>query len=186
MVNVFGMWNRISVAVLFVGGLLPFGATYWNYFYLSEDLQLAPADRLSTSIDVFIAMITAVGVVYAGLSLKQVSTAQSDTKTIEQSRYIQEFLDEWELDVEKCLIQMRQDGVDNRLDDLKKMVWYFRKAGRAMKHCKTTRSRLREHLTADYWVLRDFLNEHQVASQGMLPEDELREFDSLSAMFKQR
>jgi len=128
------MQSRFSFFALGVGLLISLGVTAGNFFLLAPWLGLEEPDRLSTSIECFGAAIVAVGVIYAGLNLREMSGTQSDLKSMQESQYIQSFLDQWNFDVEQCLFQMEKDGVANRTSDLLKIVWFFEKLDTAMRY----------------------------------------------------
>ena len=180
------MFSRSSLMILGLGLLCSVGAAIGNFFVVSDLLGLQAAERLSTSIECFGAVITAVGVVYAGMSLREVSVAQSDVKSMQQSQYIQSFLDQWNLDVEQCLIRMEQDGVANRTSDLLKIVWFFEKVDTAMRSCTVMSGRLREMFGSDYWKVSDFLDRNRVSALGLIPESELRAFQLAAGRFGAR
>tara|TARA_R110002096_G_scaffold164099_6_gene331793 strand:+ start:4689 stop:5237 length:549 start_codon:yes stop_codon:yes gene_type:complete len=177
------MLNRLAAFVLSAGLLLTLAITLANYFVLSPELGLEPADRLQTSIDVFIASITAIGVVYAGLSLRTVSNAQTDTKSMHETRYVQSLLDEWNLDVERCLILIEQEGIANRTTELLKILWFFEKVSAAMKTCTSLRKRLLHRFAKDYWNVREFLDRNHVHHSGIIPAKEIEDFERLGSEF---
>jgi hypothetical protein len=177
------MPNRVPFLFLVIGLLISLGSAAANFFLVSSVLHLDAADRLSTSIECFGAVITAVGVLYAGLNLREMSDAQSDLKSMQESQYIQSFLDQWNFDVEQCLVQMERDGVANRTSDLLKIVWFFEKVDTAMRTCSRLRLRLREVFANDYWKVSAFLQRNRVREQQLIPESELGPFDAAAERF---
>jgi hypothetical protein len=180
------MQSRFSFFALGLGLLASLAVTAGNFFLLAPWLGLEEPDRLSTSIECFGAVITAVGVIYAGLNLREMSGTQSDLKSMQESQYIQTFLDQWNFDVEQCLIQMEKDGVANRTSDLLKIVWFFEKLDTAMRTCSRLRRRFRDLFAADYWSVSDFLQRNQIAERTLIPESELRPFVAAAERFGER
>jgi hypothetical protein len=180
------MFSRSSFLILGLGLFCSTAAACGNFFIIADLLGLQSADRLSTSIECFGAMTTAVGVVYAGLSLREVSVAQSDVKSMQESQYIQSFLDQWNLDVEQCLFRMEQDGVANRTSDLLKIVWFFEKVDAAMRSCSELSVRFRELFSGDYWKVSDFLERNRVGALGLIPESEMESFHQAARRFGTR
>lgn len=177
--------NRAAAFVLGGGLFLTVVITLANYFALSNHLRLEPVDRLQTSIDVFIASITAIGVLYAGLNLRMVSNAQTETKSMHETRYLQGLLDEWNLNVERSLQVMEQEGIANRSEELLKLLWFFEKVAAAMRSCVSLRNRLFPRFSQDYWNVRRFLERNQVLQADVIPARELADFEALGPDFSQ-
>jgi hypothetical protein len=114
------------------------------------------------------------------------SDSQSDVKSMQESQYIQSFLDQWNLDVEQCLMKMEADGVANRTSDLLKIVWFFEKVDTAMRSCGRLRRRFQELFREDYWKVSDFLQRNQVAERNLIPGSELEPFAAAAQRFGER
>lgn len=176
-------FNRLAASLLGAGVVLAVSIALVNYFALSSHLHLEPVDRLQTSIDVFVASITAMGVVYAGLNLRLVTNAQTETKSMQEARYIQDLMDEWNLDVEKNLLTIQREGIPNRAEQLLKILWFFDKVSAAMKSCSSLRRRLLPRFMKDYWNVRRFLERNAVVLPDVIPVNEVEEFVRLGPEF---
>lgn len=175
--------NRVAAFVLGGGLLFTLAITLANFFVLSSRLGLEAADQLQTSIDVFVASITAVGVIYAGLNLRIVSNAQNDTKSMHETHYIQALMDEWNLDVEKHLVSIEREGILNRSNQLLKILWFFEKVATAMKSCRSLHKRLLPRFARDYWNVRQFLDRNEVRRLDVIPDKEIDDFEALGDAF---